>query len=138
MPAPSNDYICRIKTFSTFLGRSRYTNQLASPLDFLTPLPPKQDPPAHRLVPTIATRACLQDQRCTVASAEIKRLLEMATRWVWGPGAQTRASHKLNRFGLQNVTPSRANGDMRMTRPATAVMANSDARYSGENLLLLW
>ena len=46
MRAPSNDYICRIKTFSTFLGRwRRFANQLASPLDFLPPLPPEQDPP---------------------------------------------------------------------------------------------
>jgi hypothetical protein len=44
MREPSNDYICRVKAFSTFLG-SRYANQLASPLDFLTPLPPEQDPP---------------------------------------------------------------------------------------------
>ena len=45
MREPSNDYICRVKAFSMFLGRSRYENQLASPLDFLTPLPPEQDPP---------------------------------------------------------------------------------------------
>jgi len=45
MCKPCNDYISRIKTFSTFLGRLTYANQLASPVDFLTPLPPKQDPP---------------------------------------------------------------------------------------------
>jgi len=47
------DYIPRLKTFSTFLGRSRHPHaatkgvphEATSTLDLLTPLPPKTDPP---------------------------------------------------------------------------------------------
>jgi hypothetical protein len=45
-----NDYIHRLKTFSTFLGRSRYAHaatkvphEVTSPLDLLTPLRPQKD-----------------------------------------------------------------------------------------------
>ena len=40
-----NDNIRGVKTFSTFLGRSRYAHQVASPLDLLTSLRPEEDPP---------------------------------------------------------------------------------------------
>jgi hypothetical protein len=47
-----NDYIRRLKTFSTFLDRSRYPHvatkvarEVTSPLHLLTPLRPKTDPP---------------------------------------------------------------------------------------------
>jgi len=47
------DYIPRLKTFSTFLGRSRHPHaatkgvphEATSTLDPPTPLPPKTDPP---------------------------------------------------------------------------------------------
>jgi len=45
MRKPCNDYIVALRLSSTFLGRLSYANQLASPLDFLTPLPREQDPP---------------------------------------------------------------------------------------------
>jgi len=45
MSEPSNDYIRRVKSLSTFLWRLRYPHHIASPLDRLAPLPPDEDPP---------------------------------------------------------------------------------------------
>ena len=40
-----NDYIDRVKTFSTLLRRSHYAHHIALPLDRLTPLRPEDEPP---------------------------------------------------------------------------------------------
>ncbi len=45
MSETSNNYIHRVKAFSTLLGSSRYAHHVANPLDPLAPRRPKTDPP---------------------------------------------------------------------------------------------
>ena len=45
MSETPNDYICRVKAFSTFPGHPRYAHHVACPVDLLTPLGPEEDTP---------------------------------------------------------------------------------------------
>jgi len=45
MSETPNDYIRRVKAFSTFPGRPRYAHHVACPVDLLTPLGPEEDTP---------------------------------------------------------------------------------------------